>query len=160
MIEQAWNYRSVVAKDINNTEGCGSVSKYAPRYFKIDFDKADNLWQTILSISNADDAVNNSEIAFNIGALYKTKAENIAIIQAYPFLNIEDGREYSFCYMPLYIFKEYTELFGVKSNLLNFEDILENICKLLVETGKVEYDQVLSTDGLTEITEEEFYKID
>ena len=35
MIEQAWNYRSVVAKDINNSEGCGSVSKYAPRYFKI-----------------------------------------------------------------------------------------------------------------------------
>ena len=24
MIEQAWNYRSVVAKDINNSEGCGS----------------------------------------------------------------------------------------------------------------------------------------
>ena len=27
MIEQAWNYRSIVAKDINNSEGCGNASQ-------------------------------------------------------------------------------------------------------------------------------------
>lgn len=34
MIEQAWNYRSVVAKDINNSEGCSNGSSRI-EYWKI-----------------------------------------------------------------------------------------------------------------------------
>ena len=159
MIEQAWNYRSVVAKDINNTEGCGSVSKYAPRYFKIDFSKAGTVWKEILGISDVDTAIKDSELMLTVGALYKIKVDNLVSIQGYPFINIDNDREYSFSYMPLFLIQNMAEAFGIKS-LLTFEDMLENIGKILVATGKIESDGVLSMDGLTEITEEEFYKID
>ena len=142
----------------NNPSG-GSVSKYAPRYFKIDFSKAGTLWKEILGISDVDTAIEDSELMFTVGALYKIKVDNLVSIQGYPFINIDNDREYSFSYMPLFLPQTVAEAFSIKS-LLTFEDMLENICKILVENGKVEYDQVLSMEGLTEITEEEFYKID
>ena len=40
MMEQAWNYKSVVAKDSNNTGSSGSEIKW--EYYSIDWDKADN----------------------------------------------------------------------------------------------------------------------
>lgn len=160
MKEQAWNYRSVVAKDINNTEGCGSVSKYAPRYFTIDFSKADNVWKTILGIHNDQDYAKPNEIIYTVGALYKIKDVNFISIQGYPFLDIQDIREHSFCYMPLFLEKEFAEAFGITTNLLTFEDMLENISKILEYFGIIHSLRVLSMEGLTEITEEEFYKID
>ena len=161
MVEQAWNYRSVVAKDINNSEGCSSVSKYAPRYFKIDFSKADALWKRILgSISNDEDYVKAIEIVYTVGALYKIKVDNLVSIQGYPFINIDNDREYSFSYMPLLLIKDMAEAFGMTTNLLTFEDMLENIGKILAYSDIIDSPMVLSMDGLTEITEEEFYKID
>lgn len=140
--------------------GGGSVSKYAPRYFKIDFSKADDMWEQILSVYDADIAIKDSEIPFNIGALYKSKENNTVIISAYPFINARHSREYSFVYMPLWLPNDMLEPLGITNNLLTFEDILNNIGKLLALFGKADSPRVLSTDGLTEITEEEFYKID
>lgn len=137
----------------------GSVSKYAPRYFKIDFTKADSMWKIILSISDEDNAVKDSELQCSIGASYRTLTEKFGMICAYPFMNTTDHR-YAFAYMPLYVIDDILEPLGLKSNLLTFEDILENIGKILVEFGKIDSYRVLSMEGITEITEEEFYKID
>ena len=45
MIEQAWNYKSVVAKDSNNTGGSGNGSSDGAKweYYKIDWDKFDEI---------------------------------------------------------------------------------------------------------------------
>ena len=142
-----------------NTNGGGSVSKYAPRYFKIDFSKAGSAWETILSITDIDDAVKDSDMMLTIGALYKIEMENHNVIYTYPFINIESNWKYSFSYMPLYVTEDIARQLGI-SSFLTFEGMLENICKILVLLGKVDSDGVLSTDGITEITEEEFYKID
>lgn len=137
----------------------GSVSKYAPRYFKIDFTKADSMWKIILSISDVDNAVEDSELLCTIGASYRTLKEKSGIISAYPFINTKDY-VCAFAYMPLYVMDNLLEPIGLKSNLLTFEDMLENIGKILVEFGKIDSYRVLSMEGITEITEEEYYKID
>lgn len=139
--------------------GGGSVSKYAPRYFKIDFTKADSMWKIILSISDVDNAVKDSELLCTIGASYRALTEKSGMISAYPFTNTKDN-VYAFAYMPLYIVDDILELLGLKSNLLTFEDMLENIGKILAEFGKIDSYRVLSMDGITEITEDEYYKID
>ena len=145
-----------------NTNGGGSVSKYAPRYFKIDFSKADALWKRILGIHNDDEEYARvSEVIYTVGALYKIKDGNFTVIQGYPFININtNDREHSFSYMPLYLQKEFAEAFSITTNLLTFEDMLENIGKILAYSSIIDSPRVLSMDGLTEITEEEFYKID
>lgn len=155
--------KSFKAINNNSNGGGGSVSKYAPRYFKIDFDKADTLWKTILGIHNDEDYAKLSELIITVGALYKIKDKdtNVTIIQGYPFIDINtNNREHSFSYMPLILPKEFAEAFGMTTNLLTFEDMLENISKFLAYSGAIGYPEVLSTEGITEITEEEFYKID
>lgn len=44
--------------DANGGGNGGSVSKYAPRYFKIDWDVASKDWEYILSIKSIDNKIN------------------------------------------------------------------------------------------------------
>lgn len=135
-----------------------SSSKYAPRYFSIDFNVADEGWKYLLSIK---DMINPTQdnITFNIGAIYKTIVdENIKIITAYPFITNILNSVTQFSYVPLYISDSIAGSFGIKGGFLTFEDIITNMPKVLIVL--LEKEITLSMNGITEITEEEFYKID
>lgn len=152
MIEQAWNYRSVVAKDINNTEGCGSVSKYAPRYFKIDWDKADAGWGSLLAyFDNDTDRVLYK--TFSFAASIKMQHKGYVMITS----AVPNDYKYiiAFSFIPL----------CASANMGLGVDWIKTIEEYIITTKFLTKDFLgeeinLSMDGLTEITEEEFYKID
>lgn len=150
---------------INDLKQSGSsssnVSKYAPRYFSIDWDKASEDWRKLLSIIS-DVVTNDSGIAMNIASTYKIDDGNLYIISAYPVFNDGIGsinNLIGFSYLPVYIDKVLVEAFGlsVKHGLYSFEDIIENISTILNSMG---IELILSMEGITEITEEEYYKVD
>lgn len=144
------------------------MSKYAPRYFKIDWDVASNDWEYILSIRDVDNKINQDNILFNIGASYKIFVNDLSSsvyessmyeITSYPFINISNSRQYWFCYIPVYLPKEVAGTLGItKYGFLNFEDIIEVIHSILNNILGIEVN--LSMEGITEITEDEYYKID
>ena len=86
---------------------------------------------------------------------------NTCNIQAYPFNEINyKNFAYSFSYIPLYFSKVFIEEFGLEitSGIQTFEDIIICMNKLIPAIIGVGCN--LSMEGITEITEEEFYKID
>lgn len=136
-----------------------SSSKYAPRYFSIDFDVADEGWKYLLTMRDHDNIINEDNIMLNIGANYKIKANAHKHIASYPFINDNlNGVETSFSYAPLYLIDALANDFGIKGGFLTFEDIITNM-PIFLKTA-LGIDITLSMNGITEITEEEFYKID
>lgn len=139
--------------------GVSNSSKYAPRYFSIDFNVADEGWKYFLTMRDHGNIINEDNIMFNIGANYKIKTNAHKHIASYPFINDNlNGVETSFSYAPLYLIDTLANEFGIKGGFLTFEDIITNMPIFLkTSLGK---DVTLSMKGITEITEEEFYKID
>lgn len=105
---------------------------------------------------------------YTIGASYKTFISDLSSavyetptyeITAYPFINLTDSRQYWFSYIPMYLQKEIAYSLGItKYGFLNFEDIIEVMTIFLNTLHSKEIN--LSTEGITEITEDEYYKID
>lgn len=138
--------------DKSSTNG-GGGSKYAPRYFKIDWDKASEDWKYVLSLTKEIDGSNT--IALNIASTYKISSVDNICITAYPFVNIEDYT-FEFTYIPIYVPKISK---NIKTGIYSFEDIIQNLPIIFQELGIIS-NLNLSMEGITEITEEEYYKID
>lgn len=149
--------------ELSNSNGGGSVSKYAPRYFKIDWDVASKDWEYVLHIDNFDKSVSASNLITSIGATYRTQIEAEVnywdVVTAYPFTPIQ-SKFYAFSYIPLFISQVVINAYGIqaKAGFQTFEDIIKAMSSLL----SIKYDRQynLSMDGITEITENEYYKID
>ena len=138
-------------------EEVGNSSKYAPRYFNIDFNIADEGWKYLLSIRNTSNTINQDNILLNIGATYKTIVdENSKMISSYAFGPNALNRVTQFSYIPLYMSDDVAYQFGIKGGFITFEDIITNMVAVLRVLGK---DVTLSMNGITEITEDEFYTI-
>ena len=136
--------------------GVGNSSKYAPRYFNIDFNVADEGWKHLLTIENSDNPIHQDNIFVNIGASYKTIIDGInSYINAYPFYTDNRNSLTQFSYIPLYISDGIP---GIEGGFLTFEDIITKMPAIL--RVMLEKEITLSMNGITEITEEEFYKID
>lgn len=128
----------------------GSVSKYAPRYFKIDWNKASKDWKGIITYY---DSNNYSYYDRNIVASVKTGFEpNIFIILPYILFEKSGLAHYeiiAFSYIPNCIASiQYNDLDKIK--VCSFEETIDILSDKLN----------LSMEGITEITEEEYYKID
>lgn len=140
----------------------GSVSKYAPRYFKIDWDKASNDWNYILTVGNTETPVQESNIPLNIGASYKSIVKsdnyNYSRISGYPFITRSGA--IGFSYIPLFITKYAIDSYEIeaKAGFQTFENIVTLLSKLLPLFFGTAVN--LSMEGITEITEDEYYKID
>lgn len=135
-----------------------SSSKYAPRYFSIDFNVADEGWKYLLSIKDVMNPICQDNITVNIGATYKIIIdEDNKMITAYPFFSNLLNSVTQFSYVPLYIPDGIAGSIGIKGGFLTFEDIITNMPKVLIRV--LEKEITLSMNGITEITEEEFYKI-
>ena len=80
-------------------------------------------------------------------------------ISTYPFTALDGDRKFYFSYIPLYLDERVAESINInKYGFLEFEDIIEIMPGLLKRfLGKK---ITLSMEGITEITEEEYYKID
>ena len=139
-------------------DGVSNSSKYAPRYFSIDFNVADEGWKYLLSIKNLDNTKRQDNIVVNIGATYKTIInESNKLISSYAFIPDALDRVTQFSYIPLYMSDNIAYSFGIKGGFFTFEDIIPNMVAILkVGFGK---DITLSMNGITEITEDEFYTI-
>lgn len=134
-------------------------SKFKPRYFSIDFNITDEGWKYLLSV-DVDNFIRDSNLAFTIGSTYKLidVKDNLVYIGAYPFMSLDGDRKFYFSYTPLYLDERSSGALNInKYGFLEFEDIIE-IMPSLIETifGK---NITLSMNGITEITEEEFYTI-
>ena len=147
----------------DNSSG-SSVSKYAPRYFKIDWNVASKDWEAVLSLGNVDSTVSLTNIVMNIGATFKRSIHldngKAYYITAYPFFNLDKDDDYSFSYNPLYIEQSLLDALNIeaKGGIMNFEDIIKICSNYFSIVFNRELN--LSMEGITEITEEEYYKID
>ena len=128
----------------------GGASKYAPRYFKIDWDKASKDWIDIITHY---DRHNYSYYDRNIVASVKLEpAPNIFSIITYILFQITGFAYYeiiAFSYIPNCIASmQYNDPDKIK--VCSFEETIDILSDKLN----------LSMEGITEITEEEYYKID
>ena len=74
----------------------GSVSKYAPRYFKIDWDKASKDWELVLSV---DSSMEN--LALIISSISKLKLGSFVYIVNYPTSTQYAKNLIAFSYLPV-----------------------------------------------------------
>lgn len=133
-------------------ESGGTASKYAPRYFTIDWDKADIGWRPLLGFLN--DEINNEIYMYlSFAASVKIVFENRVVITS----SIPNGYEMvtAFSFIPLYA---PTDIGLGVDQIKTIEDYI--IAAKFVLKNFVGVETNLSMDGITEITEEEFYKID
>ena len=148
-------------KEQSESSSSGSSSKYAPRYFNIDFSIADEGWKYLLTIENVSDISTVENVCITIGSTYKLIIvdDNTIDITSYPFISLDGNIKFYFSYIPLYFDEGIAESFNLnKYGFLEFEDIIEIMPSLIkMIFGK---DITLSINGITEITEEEYYKID
>ena len=144
---------------VSNGGGVGNSSKYAPRYFNIDFNIADEGWKHLLTMKDSSNPIHQDNIFVNIGASYKVIAdEENRMIVTYPFYGDVLHTKYQFSYVPLYIPDGIAYSFGIKGGFITFEDIITIMPAVLRVI--LEKDVTLSMKGITEITEEEFYKME
>lgn len=144
--------------DIGNSGGGSVASQYAPRYFKIDWDKASEDWKYVLSITDIN-GMNTTPLT--IGSSYKiVNGEGIAMVTAYPFSQIINSATYSFTYIPTFISKLMIDSFHIEHNpgIQTFENLIIFMNKLMPIAAGINVN--ITMEGITEITEEEFYKID
>lgn len=138
--------------DIGNSGSDGGVaSQYAPRYFKIDWDKASEDWKYVLSLDNS-----AKNLIFIISSSNKVNFEGYIHILAYPMTIDYVKNIIAFSYLPVAanIPNFHPQLTGI----IDFNTLIEIVPNLLkIEAG---LDVNITMEGITEITEEEFYKID
>lgn len=111
-----------------------------------------------MSIKNTSNVINQDNVLLNIGATYKIIFnENSKMISSYAFSPDALNEVTQFSYIPLYMSDDIAYQFGIKGGFLTFEDIITNMVAVLkMLLGKA---VTLSMNGITEITEEEFYTI-
>lgn len=145
--------KTLVGSMNTSNGGGGSVSKYAPRYFKIDWDKASKDWRYVFN--SGYDGKESIFLALRIASTMKSNLELETIETA---ITASQGYEpYAFSYNVLYIPNNIKNNFGINYNFCSFEQIIEVVNNLSVTLGSPIN---LSMDGITEITEDEYYKID
>ena len=148
--------KNEIINEIKNIKGngssSGSSSKYAPRYYSIDWDKCSEDWNKMLNI-NIEDI---DTLAFTIGATYKILPEDgYVIIRAYPNIATHSTKVTAFSMLSLRV---KIPVFGntfISNNLKESIIILNDFFKTYLGI-----DINLTMEGITEITEEEYYKID
>lgn len=129
----------------------GSSSKYAPRYYAIDWDKASEDWNKVLNINIED----TKTLVFTIGATYKILTNyGYVIIQAYPNL-VTNDKVTAFSMLPLGTTTSDLGNIFISNNLKEGIITINNFFKKLLAI-----DINLTMEGITEITEEEYYKMD
>ena len=141
-------------KDIINeikTKGSssGGSSKYAPRYFSIDWAKCSEEWLKVFDIAN------DTYIGMQPFASVKVSHGEIVIISSYGTFSDAVSAVKAFSYIPCYA-KNVGLPFNIPTDIFTFEQCIEVINSLLPMMGQ----SILTLDGITEITEEEYYKID
>lgn len=137
----------------NNTNGGGSVSKYAPRYFKIDWNKASEDWKYVFSgnYEGKDFIFFVFRFASTIKSNFDWETGDASIVAS------QWSKPDSFSYNILYIPNSIKNNLGINYNFCSFEQIIEVVNKIGVLTA---FPVNLSMEGITEITEEEYYNID
>jgi hypothetical protein len=136
-----------------NNSSSGGSSKYAPRYFSIDWNKADEGWKYSLCADN---------IGLKISSISKNNSDYGPCINTFGVYLDSYNDILAFCFQPLYISKQLIEeAFGiteVTGHIDTIQDAIYLLNKLISIFNHQPY--TLSMNGITEITEEEFYKID
>lgn len=138
---------------VTGSSSDGSSSKYAPRYFSIDFEKANGDWGKLMTIDNDVET-------FKIAASYKYFNGCECIIAAYGYPETNSLDPYSFSYVPLYISQQAINALGLNNVQGGFKSLEEIISIINILAPKVGLSIDISMEGITEITEEEYYKID
>lgn len=137
---------------VSNSGGVGNSSKYAPRYFSIDWDKANEDWKNLLSFEMT---------MYKTVSLIKVNFGYGIAIDAYG-INLDAYRHvlaFSFC--PVYMGEFYINELGIgehSGHINTIEDAIFIINKIKEVSGEQPLN--ISMNGITEITEEEFYKIE
>lgn len=142
--------------NISNNGSGGTTSKYAPRYFTIDWSKADSNWERVLWFEDTDTPLNQSNAFVCIASSYKHQG----LITSHLTGDKYDDSNISFSYIPLYVPEMVLTQFGIdaKPGIQSFEDIINLLNKILPLLLEEQIN--LSMEGITEITEEEFYNFD
>lgn len=140
---------------VSNGGGVSNSSKYAPRYFSIDFEKANDDWSKIMSAFIDDGNFN----IFKIAASYKYFSDK-PIITSYGYPDTINSGPYSFSYIPLYINEDIIGLLDSSNIQKGFKSLEEIIQIINIIAPKFDFQIDISMNGITEITEEEFYKIE
>lgn len=135
---------------ISGSSSGGSSSKYAPRYFSIDWDKADENWTNIFDITN------DTYKVLQIFSTVKIRYEGLPVISQYGTVASTTYVE-AFSYIPCCINDVIYKAFNLPyKGIVTFEQCIEVINTI---GSSLELPQI-TLNGITEITEEEYYKID
>lgn len=119
-----------------------SDDKYIPRYFKIDWEKADEDWKSIIGYNNTD----KYTLFYKVTSSYKIVNSNGVMIVNYPPEKTGVLMVKAFAYHPTGVNVDIPYL---SKNILSFEDTIEFL--------KQFFKFNLSMNGITEITAEEYY---
>ena len=131
--------------------GGGSVSKYAPRYFKIDWDKASEDWELVLSLDG-----NLDNIGLIISSSNKINFSSFIGIVNYPMAKEHAKLIIAFSYLPISVNLSSS---GIPlTGITDFNTLVELLPIFLKNLGVNDIN--LTMEGITEITEDEYYKID
>ena len=155
-IKDKEDFVNTIVDNCNKGGGGAAVSEYAPRYFKIDWDKASEDWKIIVRGYTSNDHTYYTTCIANLIKLkipYEDKNINLVITPMVSSNEMSQFIDYliAFSYQPvLSLNEELTE--GV--NIMTFEENIEMI------NSNLGWKYNLTMEGIIEITEEEFYKID
>lgn len=133
-----------------NSSSSEGSSKYAPRYYAIDWSKCSVDWAVVMNGHESNNVVNYS---YCLPASYKINIMdgiNIIISHGNYFkMNLNHYTIIAFSYIPICVS---TMINNDVENIRidTFEDVIQNL------NTKLD----LSMEGITEITEEEYYKMD
>lgn len=143
----------------NKDSSSGGSSKYAPRYFSIDWDKCSDGWKYILSdYYLIDGSSYHRTIAFN--ATVKVYINEEYMIGASAGINSTTEDIVAFSYIPVSMPNYIQEAVGLSYQMpFNIKDLIEFINIVIKDVLNLDI-QPISMEGITEITEEEYYKID
>jgi hypothetical protein len=132
-----------------NNSSSSNVSKYAPKYYSIDWSKASEDWNKMLTV-NIEDL---STVFFTIGATYKLHGVDRGIV-TYPCISEYPERLVAFSVLPLVYKADLGDIFisnNLKESIITLNDFFKTALGIDIN---------LTMEGITEITEEEFYKVD
>lgn len=134
---------------VTSSSSGGSSSKYAPRYFSIDWNKCSEEWSKMFDITN------DTYSALQFFASAKIKYGEITTITAYGLFGESFNAVKAFSYIPCYT-TDLSDLGIHYTGILTIEQCIEIINVILPLNDLPE----ITLEGITEITEEEYYKID
>ena len=142
--------KNEIINEIKNIKGNGSSSgsyiKYIPRYFSVDWSKCSEGWLKIFESNN------NQYFFLQPFATVKCVKDEMVIINAYGVSSDNVLLVKAFSYIPCCFKGD----FIIHNGIFTFEQCIEAI-NIILSTQNM---PILTLEGITEITEEEYYKID